>query len=213
VRNNKEIKLKVCGMREGENILALAKLLPDYMGFIFYGPSKRYAAEMLDKKVLATLPSSIVKTGVFVNETLEEIKKITQAYGLTAVQLHGHETPQLCTALRLAGLQVIKVVHVEASTGWESLAAYELVCDYFLFDTADASWGGTGRTFDWNILKDYPSEKPFFLSGGIGIEQLPLPEVVLQKPLWALDINSRFETSPGLKDIESIKAFKEKLTT
>ena len=88
---------------------------------------------------------------------------------------------------------------------------YEAVCDYFLFDTADASWGGTGRTFDWNLLKEYPYTKPFFLSGGIGIEQLPIPDFVLEKPLYAIDVNSRFEISPGLKDIDRIKEFQEKL--
>ena len=198
-------------MRESENILDLAKLLPDYMGFIFYGPSKRYAEELLDAKVLASLPSSIIKTGVFVNESAEKIKEITQRYGLSAVQLHGEETPALCAELKAAGLQVIKVVHVGSEVGWKVLERYEEVCDYFLFDTADASWGGTGRLFDWNLLKDYPSNKPFFLSGGIGIEQLPIPDFVLEKPLYAMDVNSRFEISPGLKDIKRIKEFKEKL--
>jgi phosphoribosylanthranilate isomerase len=209
--NNRTIKLKVCGMRESENILELAKLLPDYMGFIFYGPSKRYAGEILNAEVLTSLPASIIKTGVFVNESAEEIKTITQRYGLTAVQLHGDETPALCAELKAFGLQVIKVVHVAAEIGWKSLERYESVCDYFLFDTADASWGGTGRLFDWNILKNYPSDKPFFLSGGIGLEQLPIPDFVLEKPLYAIDVNSRFEISPGLKDIERIKEFQEKL--
>jgi len=198
-------------MRESENILELAKLLPDYMGFIFYGPSKRYAGELLDSKVLASLPESIMKTGVFVNESTEEIIAITRRFGLTAVQLHGEESSAMCADLKAAGLTVIKVVHVSSTVGWRSLERYEEVCDYFLFDTADASWGGTGRLFDWNILKDYPSDKPFFLSGGIGIEQLPIPDFVLDKPLWAIDVNSRFEISPGLKDIERIKEFKKKL--
>jgi phosphoribosylanthranilate isomerase len=211
VKNNQNIKLKVCGMRESENILELAKLLPDYMGFIFYAPSKRYAGELLDAEILASIPSSIIKTGVFVNESAEEIKTITQRYGLTAVQLHGEETPELCVELKAFGLQVIKVVHVAKEIGWRNLEPYEEVCDYFLFDTADAAWGGTGRLFDWTILKDYPSDKPFFLSGGIGIEQLPMPEFVLEKPLWAIDVNSRFERSPGLKDIERIKIFEEEL--
>lgn len=198
-------------MRESENILELAKLLPDYLGFIFYGPSKRYAGEVLDAKVLATLPDSIIKTGVFVNESAAEIIEISKRYGLTAVQLHGEETPALCAELKNEGLQVIKVVHVGSAVGWKVLERYEEVCDYFLFDTADAGWGGTGKTFDWNILKDYPSAKPFFLSGGIGIEQLSIPEFVLDKPLWAIDVNSRFEISPGLKDIERIKLVKQKL--
>ncbi len=198
-------------MRESDNILELAKLLPDYMGFIFYGPSKRYAGELLDAKVLASLPASIIKTGVFVNESAEEIKRITQHYDLKALQLHGEETPALCAELKSIGLQVIKVVHVGSAVGWKELERYEEVCDYFLFDTADASWGGTGRLFDWNILKDYPSNKPFFLSGGIGLEQLPIPDFVLEKPLYAIDVNSRFEISPGLKDIERIKEFQKKL--
>ncbi|MDB5271699.1 MAG: trpF [Chitinophagaceae bacterium] len=198
-------------MRESNNILQLTELLPDYMGFIFYGASKRYAGTLLDEKGLNALPESIIKTGVFVNESVEEIKRIANTYHLKAVQLHGNESPEVCAELRATGLQVIKVLHVDQTLGWKSLKAYEAVCDYFLFDTADASWGGTGRTFDWNILKDYPSDKPFFLSGGIGLEQLPIPEFILQKPLWAIDINSRFEISPGLKDIEKIKEFQKKL--
>jgi phosphoribosylanthranilate isomerase len=193
MHSRREIKLKVCGMREKENILALAKLLPDYMGFIFYGPSKRYAAQLLSKEVLDTLPAGIVKTGVFVNENEQEILNTVLRFGLTAVQLHGNESPELCEKLRQKGLQVIKVLHVDKSIGWRSLQPYENVCDYFLFDTADAAWGGTGRTFDWSILKDYPSQKPFFLSGGIGLEQLPIPDFVLEKPIWAVDVNSRFE--------------------
>ncbi|HSZ71087.1 MAG TPA: phosphoribosylanthranilate isomerase [Cytophagaceae bacterium] len=215
--DNKNLKLKVCGMRESENILALAKLLPDYMGFIFYGPSKRYAGDLLNKDTLKTLPESIVKTGVFVNEGVEGIEKICLTYGLKAVQLHGNETPEECAILQASGLQVIKVLHVDKAMQIDemlkrtTLDRYEKVCDYFLFDTADMAWGGTGRTFDWNILKDYSSQKPFFLSGGIGLEQLPIPGFVLEKPIWGIDINSRFEISPGLKDIERIKLFKEKL--
>ena len=135
-------------MRESSNILQLAELLPDYMGFIFYGSSKRYAGELLDEKVLNKLPESIIKTGVFVNESVEEIRNISNRYHLKAVQLHGNELPEECAELRTVGLKVIKVLHVDQSMGWKSLAPYEAVCDYFLFDTADASWGGTGRTFD-----------------------------------------------------------------
>ncbi len=198
-------------MRERENILEVAALLPDYMGFIFYKPSKRYAGEVLDKNTLDALPKSIIKTGVFVNEVYEEIIKITKHFGLNAVQLHGKETPTLCMQLKKEGLEVIKVLHVGKDIDAQELNAYEDSCDYFLFDTADASWGGTGRAFDWALLDAYSSTKPFFLSGGIDLEHLPLPASVLSKPLWALDINSRFEISPGLKDVEKIRAFKAKM--
>lgn len=208
---HKSIRLKVCGMRERENIRQVAALLPDYMGFIFYKPSKRYAGEELDKAVLDSLPKSIVKTGVFVNEEYDEILRITSHFGLTAVQLHGKETPALCRQLQQKELQVIKVFHVGNEIDTEALKSYEDCCDYFLFDTADAAWGGTGRLFDWSVLEKYTSSKPFFLSGGIDLEHLPLPSTLLEKPLWALDINSRFELRPGLKDVEKIKAFKEKM--
>jgi len=208
---NRSIKLKVCGMRERENILQVAALSPDYMGFIFYKPSKRYAGEVLDKKTLDALPKSIIKTGVFVNEGYKEIIRLTKYFGLNAVQLHGKETPALCMQLKNEGLQVIKVLHVGKDIDAQGLKSYEDSCDYFLFDTADASWGGTGRAFDWTLLDAYNSSKPFFLSGGIDVDHLPLPESVLAKPLWALDVNSRFEISLGLKDVEKIKAFKTKL--
>ncbi len=208
---NKTIRLKVCGMRESENIRQVASLVPDYMGFIFYKPSKRYAGEVLDKVVLDSLSKSIVKTGVFVNEGYDEIVRITTQFGLTAVQLHGKETPALCQQLQHKGLQVIKVLHVGNEIETEELKRYEDSCDYFLFDTADVAWGGTGRWFDWTLLDNYYSSKPFFLSGGIDLEHLPLPANILDKPIWALDINSRFEVSPGLKDVEKIKAFKEKM--
>ena len=198
-------------MRDSENILQVAALLPDYMGFIFYKPSKRYAGEVLDKQVLASLPKSIVKTGVFVNEGFEEINRITKHFGLLAVQLHGKETPELCKQLKAEGLQIIKVLHVNKEINNEELELYKNSCDFFLFDTADASWGGTGRSFDWNSLEKYTLSKPFFLSGGLDVEHLPLPESIRSKPLWALDINSRFEISPGLKDVEKIKKFKNTL--
>ena len=209
--NSSKIKLKVCGMRDNENILQVAALLPDYMGFIFYKPSKRYAGEVLDKEVLASLPKSIVKTGVFVNEGFEEIRRITKHFGLSAVQLHGKETPELCNQLTAEGLQVIKVLHVDKEINKQELELYKNSCDFFLFDTADASWGGTGRVFDWTTLEKYTFPKPFFLSGGLDVEHLPLPENMHSKPLWALDINSRFEISPGLKDVEKIKKFKNTL--
>jgi phosphoribosylanthranilate isomerase len=208
---NSNIKLKVCGMRESENIRQVAALLPDYMGFIFYKPSKRYAGDVLDKSVLDSIPASIIKTAVFVNETYDEIMRITGHYGLTAVQLHGTETPDLCERIKKQGLQVIKVIHVGQTIDEEELNRYEEHCDYFLFDTADAAWGGTGRAFDWTVLDTYHSPKAFFLSGGIDVDHLPLPARVVAKPLWALDINSRFEISPGLKDVEKIKRFKEKI--
>jgi phosphoribosylanthranilate isomerase len=208
---NKTIKLKVCGMRESENIRQVAALLPDYMGFIFYKPSKRYAGDVLDKAVLDSMPASIIKTGVFVNETYDEVMRISTHFGLRAVQLHGKERPALCQQLQQKGLHVMKVLHVEKEIDTEVLKTYEDCCDYFLFDTADAAWGGTGRTFDWKVLDTYSAAKPFFLSGGIDIDHLPLPAGVLAKPLWALDINSKFELRPGLKDVEKIKAFKEKM--
>ena len=207
----KALKLKVCGMRESQNILDLAALRPDFMGFIFYAPSKRYALPLLEAKVLASLPTSIIKTGVFVNEQVSTILELVQQFHLQAVQLHGKESVADCGALKKQGLLVIKVFHVDAQFNWQSLEPYEGVCDYYLFDTADAAWGGTGKTFDWSVLKNYTSHKPYFLSGGLSEEHLPLPQELLNTPLEALDINSRFEERPGYKNIALVKAFQEKL--
>ncbi len=202
------MKLKVCGMRDPQNIAALSALFPDYMGFIFWEPSKRFVSQ-----ITPALPSSIKKTGVFVDQSPDHILEIAALHQLQALQLHGKENPRDCQLLRATGLEIIKAFSIDHAFDFDALTPYESVCDYFLFDTKGPLPGGNGRRFDWSVLKRYPSQKPFFLSGGIGPkDHKAIASIIsLNLPLYALDINSRFETVPGLKNIESIKAFKAKI--
>lgn len=202
------MKLKVCGMKFQDNMNQVAGLQPDYLGFIFYEKSPRYF-----KGTIPDLPSSIKKTGVFVNETLDEVINKIQIYGLHAVQLHGQETPEFCKGLRSLDIEIIKVFSIKDEFDFNMLKPYEEVCDYFLFDTKGKLPGGNGYAFDWSVLKDYPSEKPFFLSGGIGLDETDMVRSFMgtqaSKYCQVIDVNSRFEIEPGLKDVEKIKAFKK----
>lgn len=206
------MKLKICGMKYPDNASAVAALAPDYMGFIFYKPSKRYCAETLSPEFIKALPVSIIKTGVFVNESLEEVLHICTTYGFNAVQLHGHETPDFCLSCKEAGLQVIKVFHVGETMDWSILEPYKKAADYFLFDTKTPEYGGSGNRFNWRLLKEYDNEVPLFLSGGVDEHILEALDVLKNVNIYALDINSRFELEPGLKNVERIKKFKEVLT-
>jgi phosphoribosylanthranilate isomerase len=199
------MKLKVCGMRSHENILALSDLKPDYMGFIFWKPSKRFVST-----TTPTLPSNIKKTGVFVDETFDEIKSLIETHQLQAIQLHGNENPSFCDRLKDLNVEIIKVFSIKKDFDFSTLAPYENVCDYFLFDTKGELPGGNGYAFDWEMLKSYPSSKPFFLSGGIGMDQLADLEDIfkLNLPLYAIDVNSKFESEAGMKKIELLKDFK-----
>lgn len=209
---NSSVKLKVCGMRNSGNIAALAELQPDYIGFIFYPESKRYAND-LDVKTLNALPSQIKKTGVFVNATEENIRAIVERYNLQAVQLHGNETPELCLKLKASGLEIIKAFGVDNDFDFKTLDDYKNTADYFLFDTKTTSHGGSGKLFDWNLLKSYHLDTPYFLSGGLSIENITDIQNIKDERLFALDLNSRFETEPGVKNIELLKTFFTKFKT
>lgn len=202
------MKLKVCGMRSPENIMALSQLAPDYMGFIFWEHSKRFV-----KAPTPDLPNSIKKTGVFVHASSSFIKDIAMQHQLQALQLHGDESPDFCQKLKATGLEIIKAFAVGTDFDFSVLEAYESVCDYFLFDTKGELPGGNGSRFDWTLLRGYPTTKPFFLSGGIGPkDQGAIASIIsLNLPLYAIDINSKFEIEPGLKNIEVIKQFKATL--
>lgn len=195
-------------MREPDNIAALSALQPDYMGFIFWAPSSRYVSEttpVLDKR--------IKKTGVFVDASVDYIQSSISAHQLQAVQLHGEETPGYCQLVQGFGVEVIKAFSVKDAFDFSMLEAYENSCDFFLFDTKGALPGGNGYTFDWSLLKEYPSQKPFFLSGGIGLENTHEIKELLNTdlPLYAIDVNSKFEVTPGLKKIEELTQFKNEL--
>jgi phosphoribosylanthranilate isomerase len=204
------MKVKVCGMRDPGNIRQVAALHPDFMGFIFYKDSKRYVADSISPALLAGLPASIQKIGVFVNESTEAIKEKVDIYGLDLVQLHGHETPRQCMELQKAGIKVIKAFSVDDAFSFESTLVYERYCDYFLFDTRGNNYGGNGTVFDWGILKGYIADKPYFLSGGLNLENLQSRELNELRPRpYAVDVNSGFELEPGLKRVAELKQLLE----
>jgi phosphoribosylanthranilate isomerase len=200
------MNVKICGLREPDNIEAILPLAPDYLGFIFYERSARYAGRHLDPWFARELRGP-KKVGVFVNEKQAEVERTVERYGLDLVQLHGEESPALCEQLRTSGLGVIKVFSVGEAFDFAALAAYEPYVDYFLFDTKGKLPGGNGYVFNWQVMATYPSAVPFFLSGGIGpdhqeaVRQLDFPQ------LHALDINSQFEVKPGRKDVEKLRTF------
>jgi phosphoribosylanthranilate isomerase len=205
------MKLKICGMKYPDNILEVGTLLPDYMGFIFWEKSARYF-----DGTLPTLPQSIKKIGVFVNANKEEIEAQVLKHDLQAVQLHGQESVAFCHELKntLANTtEIIKVFSVDDTFDFNQLEPFETVCDYFLFDTKGKLPGGNGTTFDWKVLEQYPSQKPFFLSGGIGLDEIDLVKQILKSdlPIYAIDVNSKFETEAGLKDKEKLDRFKQKI--
>ncbi|WP_449404032.1 phosphoribosylanthranilate isomerase [Flavobacterium glaciei] len=205
--------IKICGMKYSDNILEVGSLLPDYMGFIFWKKSTRYF-----DGVIPELPKSIKKVGVFVNETIELILAKVKKYDLQAIQLHGYESVEFCLNLKNeldSKIEIIKVFSVDEDFDFEVLKPFETVSDYFLFDTKGKLPGGNGTTFDWKVLEKYPSSKPFFLSGGIGIEEMDAVKEISKTnlPLYAIDVNSKFEIEPGLKNIKKLDSFKNNLIT
>jgi len=202
------MKLKVCGMREKNNIISLTDLKPNYIGFIFWISSTRYVDQSTP-----SLPEAIKKTGVFVDATIDFIQSMVQNHQLKAVQLHGEETPDYCSIIQKFGVEVIKSFSIKDQFDYNKINIYEDYCDYYLFDTKGKLPGGNGYAFDWTLLNAYPSEKPFFLSGGIGPNELIKIKDLINTslPLYAIDVNSKFEYSPGLKNIDLIRQFKKQL--
>jgi phosphoribosylanthranilate isomerase len=203
------MQIKVCGITQVEQAMALEAMGVNYIGFIFYSPSKRYALHKLSVEEIALFkPSKALKVGVFVNETLDKVIEIVQKAGLDMVQLHGDEDVAYCTALRQF-VKLIKVIRVSSMP--PLVKEYEAVADYLLFDTDSALYGGTGNHFNWELLKIAEINTPYFLSGGIGPNDIGGVQVLQRtkvgKNLMALDLNSQFETVPGIKDLEKVKTF------
>lgn len=204
------LRLKVCGMNL--NPVEVANLKPDYLGFIFWKPSKRAF-----EGAMPALPHKIKKVGVFVDASLNLIAEKVADHGLLLVQLHGNESPAYCEELKqhIKHIKIIKVFSVGKEFDFEALQQYEAVCDFYLFDSKGKLPGGNGYAFDWKNLANYPSTKPFFLSGGIGLEEIASIHKFMKRPesqyCHAIDVNSRFELQPGLKDTEKLKMFKERL--
>ena len=201
------MKLKICGMKYASNIREAALLKPDFMGFIFYPGSKRFVGADFDPYILSLLPAEINKTGVFVNPSLEDTVRFIKAYGLDYVQLHGEESPGQCLALRKY-VKVIKAFGVHAGFDFKITEGYEESCDYLLFDTYTKAHGGSGKSFDPDLLTNYTGRLPFFLSGGIGLEEIANLHLIHHPRLAGVDVNSRFETEPGLKNISELKKIK-----
>jgi phosphoribosylanthranilate isomerase len=202
-----DLKIKVCGMRDPENISGVVAEQPDYLGFIFYPKSKRFVGFEPPMDVLSIVPDSVKKVGVFVDEAPEKVLEIYRNWKLNVIQLHGHETPDYCRQIRNSGITVFKAFPVDESFNFESLKAYSGVCDYFLFDTKGLLPGGTGQKFNWQLLENYTGNVPFFLSGGIGPEDLEAIQNFQHSQFFGIDINSGFEISPALKDVEKVKSF------
>jgi len=203
------IKLKVCGLRLPDNIDEVVELNPDFVGFIFHVRSARYIGSYLDP-AYARMLDGVRKIGVFVNEEEDFIQDAIDRYGLHGVQLHGDESPELCRQMKRSGVMVIKVFSVQDDFDFDCLRPYEDGVDYFLFDTkVKGKLGGTGQRFDWSILDAYDSSVPFFLSGGLSLDNA---EEVLRMglpQLAGLDVNSKFEDKPGLKNIAKLAQLKE----
>jgi len=198
-----ELKIKVCGLKNAENIKAVSALAPDYMGFIFYDKTPRFAKE-LSAKALKDIPATIIKTAVFVNETPENIAAIVDKYKFDAIQLHGNEGPEVC-ALFKGNVTVIKAFGVSPDFDFDQLYAYADHVDYFLFDAKTAIHGGSGQIYDWEVLNDYKLDIPFFLSGGLSLDNMDEIETIKNPQFYGVDLNSRFEISPGIKDIQKLK--------
>ncbi len=199
------IKLKVCGMRQPDNILEAGALQVDFMGFIFYPHSPRCVPP--DFMIPNGLPSSVNRVGVFVNEKAEQILNTVNKHTLDFVQLHGNETVEMCEELKQTGVGIIKVFSIDASFDFNTIETYKKAVDFFLFDTKGKFFGGNASTFNWNLLKQYDQETPFFLSGGISLENVKHISTLSHMNLYAVDVNSGVEISPGVKNIDKVKEF------
>jgi len=194
-------------MKFPKNIDALIGLQPDYMGLIFYAKSPRYVAG-LQAADLQNVPVKVLKAGVFVNEDMKVVSSLIDQYNLNVVQLHGKESAEVCRQLR-SKATVFKAFGVDEKFNFDELIPYTSSVDYFLFDTKTDAHGGSGKIFDWSVLNNYKLNVPFFLSGGLSMENLENVKQIKHPAFYGVDLNSRFETEPGIKDIIKLReAFK-----
>lgn len=215
---SKNFRMKVCGLTAYDQVMALDEMGVVFAGFIFYSPSPRYCRRFTDSSTLKKIRGkNINKVGVFVNADAEEVLRTVDEAGLSMVQLHGEESPKTCE--RIAEyVSVIKAFRLREDDQvlWK-IKDYQPVVDMFLFDTATSTYGGSGKKFNWDLLNGLTIGKPFFLSGGIGPDDVARIHSFSQQPvakdLFALDINSRFEVSPGTKDLSLIQQFITELQT
>lgn len=197
---------KVCGMRDVSNVRALEALDISWMGMIFFQKSNRHVVNPVPKE-----NKDMQRIGVFVNASSQYIDRKIKMHDLAGIQLHGEETGEDCQKIKEKGLITIKAFSVDESFDFAKVESYHDVCDYFLFDTKGKTHGGTGVRFDWSLLKKYQGPTPFLLSGGIGPEHAEEIKGFNHHYMHGIDINSRFEIKPALKNIEAIKRFKDEL--
>ena len=212
------MRIKVCGMTSTEQVLQLDDMGVEFAGFIFYPKSPRYVYKFMARSELKKIKGrGINKVGVFVNATIDEVKQAVDDCGLYLVQLHGDETPKYCDQIANY-VTVVKAFRLreEDNVLWK-VKDYMDIADMFLFDTEGVSYGGTGKKFDWNLLQGLSVRKPFFLSGGIEVGDIgkikEFSKEAVAKDLFSLDVNSKFELSPGIKDMEKLKRFIKEIKT
>lgn len=204
-------QLKVCGLTKMDQIQELISLNTDFLGFIFYEKSPRFVLNHLSLEEISEINHQ-GKVGVFVNESIEKIAEISEKAKLNFIQLHGDEDEEFILSLSQMlskDVKIIKVFRVGETFNFQ-FSIFNSLVDYFLFDTDSKAFGGTGQTFDWQILNEIEIPKPYFLSGGISLENIHQLATINQQPI-VLDINSKFETEPGIKNLEKIKTFKSLL--
>ena len=199
------MKIKICGLKHKTNLFDVVEAGVDYVGMIFYEKSPRFVLDSLYPEDVWFLPDEVEKIGVFVNASFDEIKKYAKLYQLNLIQLHGNETPEVCKQLQNLGYGVIKAFGVDESFDFNRLKPYHTSVDFFLFDTKTSDHGGSGITFDWNILTNYTLDIPIFIGGGVGLENLNELLNFNFPFLYSVDMNSKLEIEPGLKDISKVQ--------
>jgi phosphoribosylanthranilate isomerase len=198
------MKIKVCGMKNPENIEAVLQSEPDFMGFIFYEKSPRYVGNGLDVSTIA-FKENTQKIGVFVNSTIDTVLETVKTHNLDFVQLHGDETIDYVKELFSKKIKIVKAFQITENFNWSELTQFADYVSYFLFDRATKNYGGSGLKFDWEQLEKYNEKIPFFLSGGIKINDIQEINKLNLPLLYGIDINSKFESAPGVKNIGLIK--------
>lgn len=205
-----DFKIKICGMKYPDNYTQVSELQPDYIGLIFYKNSPRYMRETLSPEMLAG--GNAKKVGVFVNASKQEVESTILEYQLDAIQLHGNELPEYCLNFK-DRIQVIKAFSIHNEFDFKETAPYENACDQLLFDTKGSQPGGNGFAFNWEKLNDYDQHLPFFLSGGIGLNNINEAINIKNVYLYGIDVNSGVEVMPGVKDVDAVKQIIEKTRT
>ena len=201
------LKLKVCGMRNSENIIALSKIKPEFIGFIFHEKSSRN----ISNNLIQSTPDTIIRVGVFVDENINFILDKIKLHNLNCVQLHGKESTEFCAEVKKLGIDVIKAFNISEQFNFSALKNYEETCNYFLFDAAGKNAGGNGIVFNWDLISNYTGRTPFLLSGGIDETMTKTIKELKHPLLVGVDINSGFETKPAVKNITAIKKFSDSI--